>query len=81
MSLEMALSHFLWFRNIYSVFMSSLSTFSIDGRLVCFHALATVNSAVMNMKVHVSLQIVVFLWGVCPGMRSLDRTVALFLVC
>ena len=34
---------------------------SVDGRLGCFHVLASVNSGVMNIGVHVSFRIVVFL--------------------
>ena len=33
---------------------------SVDGRLCCFHVLATVNSAVMNIKVHLSFRILKF---------------------
>ena len=32
---------------------------SVDGHLACFHVLATVNSAVVNIGVHVSFSILV----------------------
>ena len=35
---------------------------SIDGHLGCFHVLAIVNSATMNIGVHVSLLNYGFLW-------------------
>ena len=34
--------------------------FSVDGHLVCFHVLAIVNSAEMNIGVHISFQIMDF---------------------
>ena len=41
---------------------------SVDGELDCFHVLATVNSAAVNIGVHVSMS----LWfpqGICPGVE------------
>ena len=37
---------------------------SFDGHLVCFHVLAIVNSAEMNIGVHVSFQMMIFLWNI-----------------
>ena len=47
---------------------------SVDGHLGCFHVLATVNSAAVNMRVYVPFQTMVFLWidaqeGACSIIR------------
>ena len=41
------------------MYHSSLSHSSADGPLGCFHVLAVINSAVMNIEVHVSLSVLV----------------------
>ena len=64
MLLQMALFHsFLWLSSIplYLCTTSSLSIhLSVNGHLGCFHVLAVVNGAAMNVGVHVSFQIRVF---------------------
>ena len=52
---------------------------SVDGDLGGFCDLAIVNSAAMNMRVHVSFELW-FSLGVCPVVRLLDHMVVLFLV-
>ena len=42
---------------MYHIFFMHLS---VDGHLGCFHDLAIVNSAAMNIRVHVSFWIMVF---------------------
>ena len=57
-----------------------LYSLSTDGHLGYFQILATVNSAAMNIEVHVSFQISGFFSHIYPGVELLGHAVALFLV-
>ena len=55
---------------------------SVDGHLGCFHTMAIVDSAAMNIGVHVPFQISVsgFFSRIYPGVELLGHMVVLFLV-
>ena len=52
------------------MYHSGLMYLSADGHVGCFHVLAIINSAAMNIGVHVSLQIW-FPQCVCPEVGSI----------
>ena len=55
---------------------------SVDGHLGSFRILAIVNNAAVNIRVHVSFQIRVFVFflEIYPGVELLDHMIVLFLV-
>ena len=50
---------------------------SVDEHLGCFYVLVIVNSAAVNIGVHVSFHIIVP--NICPGVGLLDHMATLFL--
>ena len=62
MLLQMALFCFLRLSSIYIVYMHQIFFIHspLDGHIGCYHVLTTVNSAAMNIGVHVSFKIIFF---------------------
>ena len=71
----------LWWSNnplyIHHIFLSRLFVY---GHLGCFHVLAIVKSAAMNVGVHLFTLGFSFFLDTCPGVGLLDHIIVLFLV-
>ena len=61
--------------SMYHIFIHS----SVDGHLGCFHILVFVNSAAVNIWLHVPFGSP-FSLDICPGVELQGHVVALFLV-
>ena len=59
--------------------MPHLRYSSVDGHLACFHVLAVVHSAAMNVGMNVSF-LVMCSPDICPGMGLLDHMIVLFFI-
>ena len=77
--MKIALSYFiLTLRNsILYMYHSFLIHSSADGHLGCFQVLTIINSAAMNIGVHMSLSFW-FPWCVCPAVGLLGHMAVLF---
>ena len=79
MSLQMKqFCSFLWLSNI-PLYICAIPFLSlpVDGHLGCFHVLDTINSAAVNIGVHVSFGIMVFLLVYDPGVGLMSHMVVL----
>ena len=61
---------------IHSFFIHSF----INGRVGCFHVLATANNSAMNIGVHISFRVSAFVFFGYPEVELLDHLVVLFLI-
>ena len=59
---------------MYHIFIHS----PVDAHLGCFHVLALVNSAAVNIEVHVSFQIMFFSW--CMPMSGIAVSLVVLLL-